>query len=717
MFAFMDNLQISKRPWAFFFLWLLVLAAALAAGGAEAKVVLLVPLFVFGYSAPTFFYLTNRIAHPYGLAPALLVSLVATTALGSLMFSFTSISTHPQLIWVGMIGAIIGAAVIGRFKISRDSDYKSPEHSLFGTFAASISLILGAVLLRISYPFLENNPKWLPDDFPFFAIVAQDSSVGNPGDAFFSGLTINYHWLTYSFFGGINRLVNVGQISGILVIGTLICWMLLVLGAISIVQSLSKRRLPLLIAAFAVVFANSVGLYAYSTFGLGSSIVSPSTLLTSAWFVAVLIVVQQTTTSQSVNKIGLPIIMVIAGFALGLGKVSTAVITVIGISSFLGFTLLFKRNNIHNSFAALVKHAGLTVFPFIVGMGIASVLFLRSTATELGIEGSLADSDASSPYQWLVLLLPALVSVFSFAVMTFPVLISPSRWRTNGLIFVSAVLSLSGLLIIFFFDFGAGNETWFLTAALALILPTSSVLVADFLTAKYSLSPLRHWMQAMLILVLVVPTVILLLVFGDNKNLEVRPWLVPAILVVLGLAFGVLWSWLQGSMSTYSTIRSLQLTSVFLFLLAIAFGLLGRIDAATIKSNSVDQISVKRDTWIQETYLAALKFKDQIGSGPVAIYSNSPGETTLTRWIPYFLKTQAYVVASGDELPDFYAPFDEMPKRQQLVRDFVLSGDTNACRELQEDGIDSIWITQGINLDSLGSVVQDTPKVIPVACK
>jgi hypothetical protein len=716
LFALRENLQIAKHPYAFFFLWLLIFAAVLATGGGEIKVVLLVPLFVFGYSAPTFLYLTNRIAHPYCLAPALLVSLVATTILGSLMFSFTSISTHPQLIWVGLVGAIIGASVIGRSKVIRDSDYKSPEHSLFGTLIASITLILGAALLRISFPFREDDPQWLPDDFPFFAMVAQDTSMGNPGEAFFNGLTFNYHWLTYSFFGGINRLVNVGQIIGILVIGTLISWMLLVLGAISIVQSLSKRRLPLIIAPLAVVFASSVGLYAYSTYGLGDSIVSPSTLLTSAWFFAVLITVQSSTTSESVNKIILPIIMGISGFALGLGKISTAVITVVGIVSILGFTFIFQRNSTQNSFTLLVKHTSFTVFPFLIGMGIASFLFLRSTETELGIEGSLVDSNATSPYQWLVFLLPTLVSVFSFAVMAFPVLIPTTRWRTNGLFLASAVLSVSGLLAIFFFDFGSGNEAWFLTAAFALILPASSVLVADFLTAKYSLSPLRHWIQAMLIVVLVIPTAILLLVFGDSKNLEVRPWLVPTTLLVLALVFGILWTWSQGSISMYSTVRSLKLVSAFLFLLAIAFGLLGRIDAAIIKSNSTDQITMKRDAWIQQTYLAALDFKDQIGSAPIAIYSNSPGETTLTRWIPYFLHTQAYVVSSEDELPDFYSPFDEMLERQQLVRDFVLSRDANACRKLQGDGIGSIWITQGINLDSSGSVVQDTPRVIPVAC-
>lgn len=717
LFTYGNDRQTARRPIAFLFIWFLVLAAALTAGGAEAKVVFLVPLFLFGYSAPSFFYLVNRITQPHGVAPALLISLVATTVLSSLLFSFTPISNHPQLIWAGLIGAIIGAWVIVKVKINRGPEYRSSEHALIGALAASISLILGASLLRMAYPFLENNPQWLPDDFPFFAMVAEKSSMGTPGEVFFSGLTINYHWLTYSFFGGLNRFVDAGQISGILIVGTMISWMLLVLGAITIVQRLSKRRLPLIIAAFAVIFANSVGLYAYSTSGLGGSIVSPSTLLTSAWFVAVLIIVQSATTSNSVNKVVLPIIMVISGFALGLGKISTAVITVIGIASILGFTFLFQRNNTQNSFALLVRNTSFTVLPFIIGMGIASFLFLRSTETELGIEGSLADSTASSPYQWLVFLLPTLVSVFSFAVMTFPVLISTSRWKSNGLFLTSAVLSISGLLVIFFFDFGSGNEAWFLTAAFALILPVSSVIVADFLSTKNVSSSSRQWMQAVLILMLIIPTALLLLIFEDNKNLELRPWLVPSMLIILGLIFGTMWTWLQGSMTTYTIMRSLQLVSSFLFLLAIVFGVLIRIDAAALKSDSADPISMTRDSWIYDTYLAAQEYKDQIGSGPIAIFSISPGETTLTRWIPYFLDSQAYVVSPDDELPDFFTPFDEMPKRQQLVRDFVLLGDENACQELRQDGVDFIWMTQGINFNSSGSTVPRQPEIIPLTCQ
>ncbi len=638
-------------------------------------------------------------------------SLALITFVGALLFAFTPVAKLPLGIWVtlAIMSSLLGWMLLRR----RARNLKAPFDQDFTTvltigFFIGVATLLHSLTLR----FDALGPQWLPDDFPFFAALSSDLSQGSPGAAFFNGMDINYHWLTYSLFGGIGHSSGIDQIEILIEFAPPLGWLLLFLGAASIIQAMTHKRVPLVLGIPSVAFANSVGLYAYSTSGLGRSVASPSTLLTATWLVGIILTTYFLLRISKLNLLWFPFFM-LAGFGLSLGKISTAVATLLGIGVVVVFESVSTPVLSRDSLATLTKNALVTALPFSFGMIIASQIYLSGAGTEIGFEQALNFSNFTNIYLSLIALLPVLASVFSFAVMVLPTLSSWDMIKTNSLVCTSAILSIFGLLVVFVFDFRDGNESWVITASLALIVPVSSVILWEWVSAI----PLRNKRLLVILLLLSVAVSFgssyLLLTLASSDILELRPWLVPSFLIIVSVIVSFFWLLSTSTRLHFSYFYFLVVSSIsFLFVTSVTFGIVLRIDAAITELRGGDAPSLLRDQWIETTSDFASKIQPDIQGQPVAIYSVSPGEITLTRWIPYFLNTSVYSLGTDDELVEYFTPRGEADRRGKLVSAYVEDADQKACAQLLLDGINFIWITQGIHGNSM-----ETPYLMTVKCQ
>jgi hypothetical protein len=155
----------------------------------------------------------------------------------------------------------------------------------------------------------------------------------------------------------------------------------------------------------------------------------------------------------------------------------------------------------------------------------------------------------------------------------------------------------------------------------------------------------------------------------------------------------------------------------FLFVTSITFGLVLRVEVAVNEQRGRDSLAQVRDNWVQATSDFANSSQPDFQDTPVAIYSNSPGEITLVRWIPYFLSTPVYSLGTPDHISDYFTPQGEAERREALVAAYVESADQIACNKLRADGLSTIWITQGIDLQSTGAPTNGSPKLLPIKCQ
>jgi len=576
--------------------------------------------------------------------------------------------------------------------------------------------MLAGLVLSLTYPISGGSTLWVPDDFPFFAALGESASAGRPDEALISGLTINYHWLTYSLIGGFSQIFLIDGLLALLRIAPLLGWLILSTGSVAIVQVFTKNKLPAALAVVSVVFANSLGLSVYATSGLGGTVVSPSTLLSSAWLVAVLVGTYLFLKNTELIWPYAPIFLAL-GFALSIGKISTSLAAFTGIV-IMTLAITYQSNipitkNIGSAAASLVAVA----VPFGLGILLATRMYLANTETPMQLEKNLIPSAVFNPFDYAISLMPVLTSVFSFAAMILPILFGWKYYRKNELYLAGVALSVIGLTLIFIFDFGSGNEAWFLVSVLSIALPISSVIVAKILYASLSSSISLRLIQIVLLIGLSSTVVLVLTQVGSEQQLVVRPWLAPSGLVLISVLFSGIWLILGKKIhDTPKILNVLAVGSTFLFVTCIMFGLALRLGSVGVALDGRGQIAQSRDLWLAETEAFADSIRSQIGSDLVAIYAVSEGEDTLTRWIPYFLGGPVYTLGALDKISDFYSPSGEYEPRQSNVKAFVEAGSLRACQELTADGVKYVWITQGIEFqsDALTRVVY--PSLKRVSC-
>lgn len=705
------SLRLRGRT-SFYLSWTALFVVTLLLAEIGLRQALVISLLTFGLSFPLFTLLSRRSV--FSLSSALFFSLTAVTVLGALLFAFTPIGRGVLPIWV-LLGFVVFVITLALIRTtSTPAQRTATDQDLAGLVTAWLAIVPSVAMIRQAFDFSRSQPVWIPDDFPFFAVVAENVSIGEPGSAFFNGVDFHYHWLTYSLFGGLNRLSGVDQIHGLLAMTPALTWLMLGLAAVSVAQILTKAIAPIVVSVLAILFANSVGVNVFATSGLAQAVVSPSTLLTASWFVAVLLALHVALRRGRITWWAfLPAF--IMGFSLTLGKASTAAITFLGMMAIILHGYLWPALGKRTSFRLVLRNICLTLVPFIIGTLTAVLYFIESTSTDLGYERRLF-SNPSDPYLWIVTLLPVAASVFSFLVMVLPNLSSVSLWRRESLYFAAGILSVVGLLLIGVFDFGVGNEAWFLTAALAVTLPTASVIVVETLRRTTSQTRSRRLVQSAFLAVFALSTSLALLHFGDSEFLIVRPWLTPALLLVAAGLFGLLWLRCNSTLESRNPSEVLRLSVAYLFIVSVIFGISLRVDAVVNSIGSVDPAASLRSDWIREAADLAERIQDENGDSPVAVFSQSSDEATLARWIPYLLNTQAFTVSSFDEITDYFTPGDEMARRQVLVEEFVETSDRLSCRELLRAGVKFVWLTPNLDVAQDGIATSLAPDLIPISC-
>jgi hypothetical protein len=404
--------------------------------------------------------------------------------------------------------------------------------------------------------------------------------------------------------------------------------------------------------------------------------------------------------------------MFVCGFTLALGKITTAAAALIAIVSLVGFNSIRTKDRVF-TIRRFIKAEAVIAVPFALGVIVEIRLFLKSTETPLTIENRLLPTQMSDHATYLVNLIPVFAAVFAVAAMVLPVLLVFPQISKDALFFATAITSTFGLVLIFVLELPAGNEAWFLVAVLALALPLSSVVVVDSMSQALAMSRNFQTVKILTTLILLTLVPLLLLIFGANEFFIIRSWVVPGALVAISICFSLLWQFPTRMSGLH---RLLALACAFLFISSLLYGFFLRTESAITSSTSRGEIFKLRDQWLEASQVAALGAQSDVGSSPIAIYSESPGELALTRWIPYFLATQVYTLGSLDELTDFFTPSEEIQSRQDRVSRYVNSQDLESCRELQIAGVRYIWITQGFDASSTEISTNSRPTLLPVVC-
>jgi hypothetical protein len=644
----------------------------------------------------------------------------------ALLFGFTGIADSPLIFWTVGITSNVGALLIFLIKthssqavLTSMSIQQNRHISLIASLSGLMVVAASFAQGRIS-PLTWNPTKWLPDDYPLFASWAEQLSNGSQGNLVIEGFTLKYHWLTYSFLGGLDRLFSNNFMSGPVLMAPVIAWVGLAFGAIAVTQLLSRNSIAPLLASTSVLFASTIGVMAYSTGGLGGITVSPSHLISASWVPAVMILFYTALLRSNTSYIS-TILFFALGFSLALAKFTSFVTVLFGT---LAMLLIVNRRRL-DSFVSK-ENIKLILLPlsFSVGASIAFLLHISGSETLIDIDQSLKFSSSAGLANYFLQMLPLGAYAFSIIVLILPsVLLVRNRVGKEPLVGAATTLSLSGFFVAVILQLRDSNEAWFISGSLAFILPVSAVLVSEKVqnTSTKFFRSYTIWVYIILVALILS---LFLLWSRELESFQVRPWLTPAL--ILGTS-AFAWA-LYGVLSRKSSKESISATCLIrfvgymliatLFLTSIVFGIALRGQSFWNTSNSRDDISLSRDLWIQ----GAQELIDSGSLDPnnraLAIYSTSLGEQTLTRWIPMLAKERAYLIRSDDLVKNVFFSDQRnlMNEREAHIRQYVETGSISSCTALRNDGILQIWLTPNIDFNRESGAPNPSHRLIGVQC-
>lgn len=572
-------------------------------------------------------------------------------------------------------------------------------HSWWGGVA--VAVVPAALLLRWTYPVSDSGQTWLPDDNPLFAEWGRLMSEGRGISGLIDGFELRYHWLSYAFLGGLDRLVSTSFLTGPVLVAPVIAWVGLGLGAVAVVRRLTKSVAPLFIAPLSVVFAGTIGVLPYSMGGLGGIVVSPSNLLSAVWLItAILTGLQLNSHSASTSaRWGLLTPM---GFALMLGKVSTVPAAVVSLLP----SAIQSSHAQKNKPWLRVAFSGLwSLVPLVVGGAVAFFGFIWGVGGEFSIDSKLIWPQGAALSTYFLQLMPLGASLFASLPFILPsAAMLFTRRRHNSLVQGSALVGLVGLLVVGVVELRDGNEAWLLLGALAFILPVSSVFVTDTLTPRLAKNGQSVWFSIFCITGLSLATLVVLAARESNFFL-MRPWLLPTVVTLILLTFALfalvrsvnLGNTPLSSMRRYKSAVAVAVS--LLFLLSITVGAALRLSAFNTALAASSTAANVRSEWIAAARAVGATLPSAAFTGSIAVYSTTDTEQTLARWIPEILEMKNYFIRNDDLVHRVYQPqgSSTMESRESVVRDFVSTGSASACEQLRQDGVSLVWITPGMN--------------------
>lgn len=335
----------------------------------------------------------------------------------------------------------------------------------------------------------------------------------------------------------------------------------------------------------------------------------------------------------------------------------------------------------------------------------AYLAFVSGTGVEIAFEPAFYYSAGQGLQSYIVQLMPIGAYAFSLLVLVLPTL-TLFKWRrkSDPLLTASVVLALLGLFIALIFQLKDSNEAWFISEALALILPVSAALVAMHI-GLFKLNVLKGFLVWTVLVLFASMGAILLLVTRTDIAFQLRPWLTPLSLFLLScLSGGVTLALLHPhGLKTKRVLQTgkylISLTIITLFITSITYGLILRGHSVASALQDRAEISLVRDAWLSEAKSIIDSEQFSAGNKQVAIYSTSIGEQSIVRWIPYLVGKNPYYLRNDDLLHLVYVSKDQvqMLVRETNVRMYVEEGSAEGCAALRNDGILQIWITPNVD--------------------
>lgn len=642
----------------------------------------------------------------------------------ALLFGFTPVAQYPLVFWLIGIGLTLLSLVPFIVVTEQRTHSAAPAQPLSKPI---ISLLLIPVLVaaaalaqRISWPANSASTKWLPDDVPIFASWSENLSLGGVNNQILDGFTLKYHWLTYSFLGGFDRLFSEDFFGGSFQVAPIIAWTGLAFGALAISRLYSLSFVSSFLAVSTVLFSTTLGLLQFSRVSVGGTVVSPSHLIAASW-VIVIVLLGLLIYPSSLNLFTSSTLFLILGFALALTKFSAFAVALV-VLAVLSLYLFFRENewsHTRQPFRALALSG-----VFLLGGITAYLLFIRGGRVDFTIDPALTFDSQMGLSTIIIQLLPLGASAFSLIVLLLPIITLSFRYLLKDpLISAAFVIAIMGLVATVILELRDANETWFIAEGMAIILPLSSVLV--YVVLKNLATSRKCHREILIVLGLFALALsTFLLSQGEASALLVRPWLTPSILVLGSLVAAISIILVtygrrirrKNAGFLFRTIGALMV--VTLFVTTIPYGVGLRATAAIAEVRERAAVSQERDMWIKGAQELAESGQFASDNSSVAIYSTSQGEETIVRWIPFLAGTRTYFLRDEDLLRYIYISTDssEMFDRESNVRQFVENGSQSSCEALKEDGISQVWVTPNVNFDGSAGSALSEHSLIDVDC-
>jgi hypothetical protein len=640
----------------------------------------------------------------------------------SFLFAFFGIAKSPFAFWafaiaLNALGILVFIKCGGKITADKVRILQLVRLiSLTGILVAVASL-----MLRMTSPIVKLPQAWIPDDFPLFAEWGRLISDPTLSNSMVSGLSFKYHWFTYSLLGGFDRLFSEDFLIGPTQIAPVITWLFLALGAAAIVGHFERQLIPAMLAVSAVLFSMTIGTLANSTGGFGGITVSPSHLLSSFWLIAAVLFGYQHLKSGSRNWLAaFPFAFI--GFSLMLSKV-TAFVAAISILFLVAYFISVRQVEGRQSFLSGSFSALRFTIPLILGGLVAYILFLDGSDSGFAIEPSLLIAPESDLTQYVIQVLPLGAYLFAQLVLVLPaIFLYFSSERRNPFVLSILIVGLMALVLALVVQLPSSNEAWLFTGILGLILPLSSLFVWRWIT---SLSDSRSksltgWFWLGLTACLIS---LLLITTREADYFLLRPWATPVSVTSLSILSALSLLVIMKKMRIFSARRLSQYVAgtvvSALFLTSIAFGLGLKATAASNSLEARDFVSQQRDLWLLEAQKTAGSDSLLPETETLGVYSTSPAEETLVRWIPYFAKRQIYNFRSEDFIQNIYLGETtmEMQQRERAVRDYVETRSRASCEKLSHDGVTQIWLTPNFTLSSGPDIPTPIHSLISIECE
>ena len=643
----------------------------------------------------------------------------------SILFGFTPLADHALLfLLVGVIfNVIVVIAFLFKVRQLKSSAHRESTKDFASLLVIGVAVAFSAIVQRITWPFDPTSVKWLPDDAPIFAEWGRNLALGGLNQEVIDGFTLKYHWLSYSFLGGLDHLFSENYISGSIQIAPIIAWTGLAFGALALTRLFTKSPIASLLGITGVLFANSVGILAFSRVSLGGVVVSPSHLLSGFWIIVIVLIGYFGFSANRRFPVLLSMFLLpILGFTIALTKFSAFAV---GLLCLLVIGVYQLQKVSPDQRLSSFLRSLLLLTTFVVGGLMAFVIFLAGSTVEIAIDPLLIYESTTGITSYMIQLMPLAAIAFSLIVLMLPsMVLNPRPWKTDPLFSAAAVLSLTGLIAAIVLQLRDSNETWYLAGALALILPLSAVLIVFEVERLTNNSGNRLKLWIVTGLTSLVLTAILLLT-GESTFSLVRPWFTPTLLVLIGLLSGVFYLFSFHSRETPRPSRRFYVRAcgsiviITLFITSVVYGIGLRVLALTSEVGARADVSLARDAWLA-------KAQDLIETGQfnpnntsIAVYSTSEGEQTIARWIPYLANKDAYFIRDDDLLRYIYVSTgsQQMSEREALVREFIEERSSSSCLSLREDGIFQIWVTPNASFSDDNQTFDNEHNLVDVLCE